>query len=109
MKTLHNDDLLPITIAASASGKPVLAYMALGLAALLTAWVCASPRTVLGQSKAEKRVPSVAEVTAAAEALPSKEPVTTKSKARLSDEELERLRAQIIETSKQNKAKAANK
>jgi hypothetical protein len=110
MKTLHTDDLLPINPAASARDKPVLAYAALGLAALLTAWVCASPRTVLGQSKAvDKRVASVATATGAAQAQPGKEAVTTKSKARLSDEELERLRAQILETSKQHKVKAVNK
>ena len=78
------------------------------LPALLTVWVCTSPRTVLGQSKtAEKSVTSVAPATA--QLIVKEPPATTKSKARLSDEELERLRAQIIETSKQSKAKTANK
>lgn len=108
MKTLHNDEWIPLARTTSRRSKPMLAYAALILAALLMVWVVVSPRLVHGQSKAgEKQVASTT-MPAAAE-LSAKEQAIAKSKARLTEEELERLRAQIIETSKQNKAKAKNK
>jgi hypothetical protein len=107
MKTLHNDELIPLATNTGRHSKPVLAYAALALAALLMIWVVASPRLVHGQSKAGEK--QVAATSLSAAELSSKEQAIAKSKARLTEEELERLRAQIIETSKQNKAKAKNK
>ena len=116
MKTLHTDEWMPLASATSRRGKPVFAYVALILAALLMTWVVMSPRLVHGQSKAgEKLVASTTTTTVTTTAVPAaaelspKEQAAVKSKARLTEEELERLRAQIIETSKLNKAKAKNK
>lgn len=107
MKTLHNDELIPLATATRRRSKTALASAALLLAVLLMIWVVVSPRLVHGQSKAgEKQVASTSQP---APELSSKEQALAKSKARLTEEELERLRAQIIETSKQNKAKAKNK
>jgi hypothetical protein len=107
MKTLHNDEWMPLASSTGRRSKPVLAYAALVLAALLMIWVVASPKLVHGQSKAGEK--QMASTSLPAPELSGKEQALAKSKARLTEEELERLRAQIIETSKQNKAKAKNK
>lgn len=90
----------------------MLAYASLGLAALLMFWVFISPKQVLGQSKAGEKVTVAA--ANVSEQKPNATPQTPKqqaaaSKARLSEAELERLREQIVQASKQNIAKNQNK
>ncbi len=93
------DDLGEFGLVRKQHGRPLLAYASIAGAICLMLWALTSPRMVHGQSQSTPKLPVPV---AQAQTMTAEAKMQKAADARMSEAQRQRLRAQIIEASKQS-------